>query len=441
MRDRIILIGITFLVWIGLKLVDCFFTSPEVLVVLAVILVGVIFHSLWLFSAQLNWRRNRKTGDKEPRVKEAPWEPVVDIFIAAKNESRVIESTVRNMFKIDYDKEKLFVWVIDDCSTDSTMEVLNKLKLEFPNFRAVTRTYGCYPGKSAALNEALPLSKGEVIIVFDADASVDPGFIRNTVPLLKPEGIGAVQVQKKIYAHQKGFLVMGQSSEYALDTYLQTGRDVIRGAVELRGNGELIKRAALIDVGGWNNRAITDDLDLSMKLLINHWDIRFCPTEYVYEEAVTTLQALIRQRRRWAEGAIRRYLDYIFPLNSPSRLSLVERLDTLAFTVFFVVPSLLLFEFSTEVSHLLAGMPIQGGFFVFVALAAMLISQLNLFIAIRFYRRNASVFEALWQSYAVNAYIYLHWVPCIVISLCQILFGRQVSTWHRTEHVGSSALN
>jgi 1,2-diacylglycerol 3-beta-glucosyltransferase len=443
-RDRIILIGITLLVWIGLKLVDCFFTSPEVLVVLAVILVGIIFHSLWLFSAQLKWRYNyrrkeEKRRDKDQRPKEVHWEPVVDIFIAAKNEARVIENTVRNMFKIDYDK--LFVWVIDDCSTDNTMEILNRLKLEFPNFRAVSRTYGSFPGKSAALNEALPLSKGEVIIVFDADAYVEPAFIRNTVPLLQPEGIGAVQVQKKIYAHQKGFLVMCQSSEYALDTYLQTGRDVIRGACELRGNGELIRRNALVDVGGWNNRAITDDLDLSMKLLINHWDIRFCPTEYVYEEAVTNLQALIRQRRRWAEGAIRRYLDYIFPLNSPTRLSLVERLDTLAFTVFFVVPTLLLCEFSTEVSRLIAGLPIQGGFFVFVAVSAMLISQLNLFIAIRFYRRNASIFEALWQSYAVNAYIYLHWVPCIVISLCQILFGKQTSTWHRTEHVGSSALN
>ena len=62
-----------------------------------------------------------------------------------------------------------------------------------------------------------------------------------------------------------------------------------------------------------------------MRLLINHWDIRFVPDAHVFEEAVPTLKGLLRQRRRWAEGSIRRYLDYIFPLNSPTRLSFVER--------------------------------------------------------------------------------------------------------------------
>ncbi len=132
-----------------------------------------------------------------------------------------------------------------------------------------------------------------------------------------------MQAQKTMYKHQTGFLVNAQSSEYALDTYFQVSRDLIGGAVELRGNGQLAKRQALVDVGGWNTRSITDDLDLSMRLLVNNWDIRFSPEAKVVEEAVTTWSGLIKQRKRWAEGSIRRYLDYIFPLNSPTRLSLI----------------------------------------------------------------------------------------------------------------------
>jgi 1,2-diacylglycerol 3-beta-glucosyltransferase len=459
MRNRIILIGLIVAVWLGLKVVDCLFTGPELLLLLVIGIAIMVTHSVWLLNAQHKWRKRRNllAKTKSPvsqaltlnaagaasqslssSISESVWEPWIDIFIAAKNEARVIENTVRNTFKINYDK--LVVWVIDDCSTDATADILEKLQGEFPRLRLIKRAYGSQPGKSAALNEALPLSKGEVIAVFDADAYVAPDFFQLMLPVLEPEGIGAVQAQKRIYEYQKGFLVNCQASEYALDTYFQIGRDLIRGAVELRGNGQLVKRAALIDVGGWNNKAITDDLDLSMRLLVNHWDIRFCPHAYVWEEGVTTLKALMRQRCRWAEGSIRRYLDYIFPLNSPTRLSLVERLDTIAFTVLFVVPALMLLEVTSELIHFSTGLPTHGRLFAIICMIIYLISELNIFVAIKIYR-NMSFWRTFVHSLGVSAYIYLHWIPCIVISVRQIIFGKQASTWHPTEHVGHSAAN
>jgi 1,2-diacylglycerol 3-beta-glucosyltransferase len=460
MRNRIVLVGLVIAVWLGLKIVDCLFSGPEVLLLLCLGIAVMVMHSLWLLNAQHKWRKhgNLLAANKAPSLKANPpgaaqassyqsnlfyasepvWQPWVDIFIAAKNEAPVIETTVRNMFKINYDK--FFLWVIDDCSTDNTAAILEALKVEFPRLNLIKRAYGSHPGKSAALNEALPLSKGDVIAVFDADAYVAPDFFALMLPVLEPEGIGAVQAQKRIYDYQKGFLVNCQASEYALDTYFQMGRDLIRGAVELRGNGQMVKRAALIDVGGWNNKAITDDLDLSMRLLVNHWDIRFCPHAYVWEEGVTTLKALMRQRCRWAEGSIRRYLDYIFPLNSPTRLSLVERLDTIAFTVLFVVPALMLLEFSSELIHFSTGLPTHGRLFALISIIIYLISEMNIFVAIKIYR-NMPIWKTLVHSLEVSAYVYLHWIPCIVISLRQIMFGKQASTWHPTEHVGHSAAN
>ena len=72
---------------------------------------------------------------------------------------------------------------------------------------------------------------------------------------------------------------------------------------------------------------------------------------------MTKVKALLRQRRRWAEGSIQRYLDYIFPLNSPTRLSFVERLDTFAFTVYFIVPALIVLEVTSELICLSMGVP------------------------------------------------------------------------------------
>ncbi len=437
MRNRVVLFAVTVLFWMALKALDSLCTGPEVLIILSVALSMMAAHSVWLYLAQTRRKSEGKLmhcSDASMAAAAEQWHPDVDIFISAKNESRVIETTVRNLFKLDYDK--FLVWVIDDCSTDKMPEILERLKGEFANLRVINRKPGSYPGKSAALNEALALAKGDVVTVFDADAYVAPDFLKLALPILYPEKVGAVQAQKRMFEHQEGFFVHCQDSEYAMDTYFQVSRDLIGGAVELRGNGQLVKRQALIDVGGWNNRAITDDLDLSMRLMVSHWDIRFTPEAVVWEEAVGNLKGLLRQRRRWAEGSIRRYLDYIFPLNSPTRLSLVERLDTLVFTVYFVVPAMMLLEVTSEVVHLLTGAPTYGKLMAIVAMGIFFTTQINEMIARNFYRAKVPFYKAFAQSFLVVAYIYAHWVPVITFSLSRILFGKHVSTWHRTEHTG-----
>ncbi len=200
----------------------------------------------------------------------------------------------------------------------------------------------------------------------------------------------------------------------------------------------MMKREALIDVGGWNNKAITDDLDLTMRLMLSKWTVRFSPDTHVFEEAVTTWKGLIRQRRRWAEGSIRRYLDYIFPLNAPSGLSFVERLDILAFMSEFAIPGFLALEIIIETFNFLIGEPIYPKFLVMIAALTFTVSLVNFFIAIRTYRKEFGFWEAFFHTFEVNTYMYAHWVPCIIISFVHIAFRRQASTWHRTEHLGES---
>ncbi|MBY0357433.1 MAG: glycosyltransferase family 2 protein [Candidatus Obscuribacterales bacterium] len=437
MRNRLLLIGLTVLTWVSLRVIDFVLPWPAICVLLSITLFIMIAHSAWLLMAQRRERKQIALAVNLPEIIAGPlWEPSVDILIPAKNEARVIEKTVRNFFKLDYPCYS--VTVIDDASDDDMPEVLLRLQNEFSNLKVLRRAKGSVPGKSAGLNDALPGCSAEVIAVFDADAFVEPDFLRKVLPNLQPENVGAVQAQKKIFLHQSGFLPSCQASEYALDTYFQVGRDLIGGAVELRGNGELMKRAALIDVGGWNNKAITDDLDLTMRLLLAKWDVKFSPETIVWEEAVTTLKGLIRQRRRWAEGSIRRYLDYIFPLNSPSRLSMVQRLDILAFLSEFAIPGLMLLEFISEVISFASGGVTHPKFMLIVAGMVFLISIVNFFIAMRFYRTELTIGEALVHCFEVNFYVYAHWIPCVLVSFLNVAFRQQASKWHRTEHLGSS---
>ncbi len=90
-------------------------------------------------------------------------------------------------------------------------------------------------------------------------------------------------------------------------------------------------------------------------------------------------------------------------------------------------------EFTNNVIRFFTGQQTYGSFLALGYLAVLLVSQINFFIAVRMYRGMPAM-KAFFHSILVTMYVYGHWVPCILVSFAQILFGKQVSTWHRTEH-------
>ena len=279
---------------------------------------------------------------KQPKVVNEDYKPFVSILVPAHNEEGVIAHTVENILNIDY--ENFEIIVIDDRSSDKTPLVIKELEERYEKVHAFIRPHDAYPGKSAVLNDAMNLAKGEAILVFDADATVEPNFLKLMLAELEPADVGAVQARKVIRNKDVNILTRCQNNEYTFDCNLQTGRDSVKGAVELRGNGELIKRAALEDIEGWNNDTITDDLDMSTRLHIKGWDVRFCLDAVVYEEGIIYLIPLFRQRRRWLEGSIRRYLEYFWDAFTSKKISLRAQLDMFAFVLQFIMPLWFLLE-------------------------------------------------------------------------------------------------
>ena len=236
--------------------------------------------------------------------------PYVSLLVAAKNEEAVISKLVKNICAIDYPPNHYELWVIDDNSTDKTPLLLEQLAKQYQQLKVIRRDADAKGGKSGALNTILPLAKGQILGVFDADAQVTPDLLRKVVPLFSNEEVGAVQVRKAIANASLNFWTKGQAAEMALDGFFQQKRIAIGGIGELRGNGQFVRRSALEDCGGWNEETITDDLDLTIRLHLNQWDIDFLAFPAVLEEGVTNPIALWHQRSRWAEGGYQRYIDY-----------------------------------------------------------------------------------------------------------------------------------
>ena len=374
---------------------------------------------------------------KHPPVINENYKPFVTIMIPAHNEEYVIANTVENILQLDYPNFEIIV--IDDRSSDNTDAVIRKLEEKYDKVTALVRDKDAFPGKSAVLNDAFKIAKGDAVLVFDADATVEPDFLNKLIPLLEPADVGAVQARKIIRNKDFNFLTRCQNNEYTLDTNFQVGRDAVKGAVELRGNGELIKREALKDINGWNNYTITDDLDMSTRLHIKGWDIRFCPDACVYEEGIIYIFPLFRQRRRWLEGTIRRYLEYFGEAMRSKKMSLRARLDMAIYITQFIMPLWFMMEVVFRVIKLVTDKidPYSLHNVLWSSLIVSAVVGLGFFAAIRYsLRRYDSVprMKAFKQALETTVYFLIIWFPMELFICGKILFCKKDMNWGKTAH-------
>lgn len=400
-------------------------------------------------------RQARKAGGLYPPI-PAVW-PSVCVIVPAHNEIGVIEETVAHLLSLDYPNYTLLV--VDDRSTDGTAQVLARLyqnqedtttssgnacgplppaedQPTRPRLQVLHRAADAQPGKSAVLNDALAATEAELLCVFDADARVEPDFLRALVPYVLLDGVAAAQARKVIDNSTDNWLTCCQHLEYAFDAYLQHNRDAGHGAVELRGNGQLLRRTALLALGGWDETTVTDDLELSTRLHLAGHDIRFAETVTVREEGITDFWRLLRQRCRWAEGSLRRYLEHGGAILFSKSMALRTRVDMLAYFVDFLFPLLVLADNVLVMATYMLG---QGS-----RLHALMSFSLVPFFAIFFI---PAIYIAIrrftaypWQdsvrlAVQTGGYMVAVWLPVVMYTFLKVLLApRGDFYWSKTEH-------
>lgn len=427
MKERIVLFTIVFGLGVFLYIFQSYFNTVWGL---AFLCTAMTIYAVFMNMA---YKYKKRKLQKFPKVINENYKPFVTVMIPCHDEECVIENTLKNILSMDY--EKFEVIIIDDRSSDKTPIVIKDLEKKYENVKALIRPKDAFPGKSAVLNDAMALANGEAILVFDADATVEPDFLSKLIPELEPKDVGAVQARKVIRNKDFNFLTRCQNNEYTMDTHFQVGRDAVKGAVELRGNGELIKKEALDDIGGWNNFTITDDLDMSTRLHIKGWDVRFCPEAEVYEEGIIYLWPLFRQRRRWLEGTIRRYLEYFDDVLKSKDMSLRASVDMTAYISQFIMPLWLIMEFLIRGFKVLA--KDAPPHMLYSSLIIGIAIGVGFFIAARYALRrydNLSRKEALIQATETSIYLLVIWFPLVLFIGFKILFRKKDMNWGKTAH-------
>ena len=252
----------------------------------------------WIFTSIIFYR-NREGGkpgayDQFYQVDE---KPLVSFVIPAYNEEANIARTLAGVLEVDYPNFE--VVVIDDCSTDDTQAEIEPY-LADQRVRLVRKHVN--EGKAMALNDAIPLTRGELILVQDADAVPCPGILDTLVPHFRFPRCAAVTGNPRV-VNRDSFLAKLQAIEFASIISLMRRAQRVWGRImTMSGVVGIFRRNALFDVGLYSPDMATEDIDLTWRLQLRHWDVRYESRAVMWMRVPQSLEGLWRQRRRWALG-------------------------------------------------------------------------------------------------------------------------------------------
>jgi len=281
--------------------------------------------------------------------------PTVDVFIPTYNEdSELLAMTIIGAVELDYPREKLTVWMLDDGGTDQKCnqpdphkshearerrKTLQALAVEL-GVNYLTRARNEH-AKAGNMNNCLAVSKGELIVVFDADHVPDRTFLRKTV--------GHFRRDPRLFLCQTPHVFTNPDPiERNLGTFqnmpsenemfygiIQKGLDKWNGAF-FCGSAAVVRRAALDEVGGFSGITITEDCETALDLHSRGWNSCYIDDPMISGLQPDTFASFIGQRSRWARGMFQ-----IFLLKNPifkRGLSAAQKISYLSSMTFWFFP-------------------------------------------------------------------------------------------------------
>ncbi len=244
-----------------------------------------------LLSVFFRLRQERREGSLPPGPP-----PRVSILVPAYAEEDFEPSLVA-LDEIDYPNYEVIV--INDGSPDRTGEVARR-HAGRGHIRLLDKLAN--EGKAMALNDALPLCQGEIVLILDADVIVDPQILRHLVPHFASPRVGAVAGNPRV-ANRRTLLHRLQAAEFSAIMSMERRAQRVWGRVmTFSGAVAALRRNALLDVGGFSPDMATEDIDMTWRLQMRFWDVRYEPRAVAWMQVPPTLSELWKQRRRWARG-------------------------------------------------------------------------------------------------------------------------------------------
>ena len=252
---------------------------------------------------------NEPTGRKKmPKT----W-PEVSIIIPAYNEGKNIASTIKSVTGLNYPKDRLKLFVVDDGSTDATFKLAKKHLQTLRGYKDIRLLTQPNSGKFAAINNALKYVDTEFFATLDADSLPTSSALKRSILSFDSDNIAAVSSVLKVYK-PKNMLQKIQDFEYMVNHFYKSVLSRLNAIHVLPGPLSIYRTGIVKNIGCFRDAHKTEDMEIAMRIQKMNYSIHQSDTSFVYTKTPHSFNDLYRQRHRWNHGTFRNLLDYRFML-------------------------------------------------------------------------------------------------------------------------------
>jgi len=264
---------------------------------------------LWIMGAVYYYHKWEGRGKRSfEDVPNLPSHPLVSIIVPCYNEGENIKETIDYLFKLKYPNYEVIV--INDGSTDNTRKILDEMLNKYQSLRIVHLASN--QGKPMGLRVGSLVSRGEYLICIDGDTVLDPYAVTWIMwHFINYPRVAAVTGNPRIRTRSTllGKIQVGEFS--AIIGMIKRAQRIYGRIFTVSGVVAGFRKSALQRVGYWSLDMITEDIETSWKLQLDHWDIRYEPNALCWMLAPETLKGLWIQRLRWAQGGFQVFFKHL----------------------------------------------------------------------------------------------------------------------------------
>ena len=285
-------------------------------------LLVIFSSSLQLFLMLKVKNRQREADRLSTLVIDDKFTPSVDIFIPTYDEPEfILKRTVIGCQAINYDRKKIYL--LDDTIRPEIKQLAAELGCEY-----ITRPDNLH-AKAGNINHAIPLTKGEFIVIFDADFIPTRNFLERTLGFFQDGNVALVQTPQSFYntdpiARNLGLEDVLTPEEEVFYRQLQPIKDAA-GSVVCSGTSFVVRRRALESIGGFVTDSLSEDYFTGIRLSARGYRLVYLDEKLSAGLAAENISAHATQRLRWARGTLQAFFIKSNPLTIPG-LSLLQRL-------------------------------------------------------------------------------------------------------------------
>lgn len=330
-------------------------------------LIGLAIYGLLGFlTLALYWRHRDETMPSPPLPAELP---LVTVQLPVYNEREVVGRLIDAVAALDYPPDRLEIQILDDSTDDTTAAAAALVAAHQARGVRITHLQRRHRRefKAGALQDALSVTTGELIAIFDADFVPCPDFLLRTVPyLMADEGLGVVQTR---WGHlNSDHSRLTQAQAMALDKHFVV-EQLVRHRANLfpkfNGAAGVWRRRCIEEVGGWQGDTACEDLCLSTRAVLAGWRLHFAADIVAPAELPQTILAYKTQQARWAMGATQCLTKYGRRIAHAAEQSPLARLYALLSLGAYATQGLLLLLLLVQLPLVLTGYRLPGWVLLF----------------------------------------------------------------------------